>query len=206
MLAKNTKNYLLTIKRDNNDYLPLEWHLTEPYEGENLLSLEGIDSFTSKLSRVELLSEVLKANMIGPTEKYHSFAIIYFEKGKNRELKEGTIFKEDNIPTENEIILFILENIQNKAVLNDLYNACNIKIQEQKLEEFKFILKNISLFQAKGNNAVIAAISTFSDLSYETKRIIIMRIAKKVLPKYIELSSSNYQMKKEYRENEGKVA
>ena len=51
------RTYCLVIKRKNNDYLPVEWNLTKFYQGENLYTLEGIDKFTSKITRKELVTE-----------------------------------------------------------------------------------------------------------------------------------------------------
>ena len=77
-------NYLLVIKRDRNNYLSIEWNLTKFYNNENLFLLPDIDNFTRKLSRIDLLSELLKNNLVEPEEKYIDFAIIY----KNRMLRD----------------------------------------------------------------------------------------------------------------------
>lgn len=206
MPDKKERKYLLTIKRDNNDYLPLEWQLTNLYEGENLFSLEGIDQFTSKTTRPELVREVLNENMIDGKEKYESFAIIYYEKGKTRELKDGTIFQEDeNVLSEENFILFIMDNIENKAILNQIYNACACKETEPKLEEFKFILKNIAFFINKGKNAVYAALSTFKNISYEKKRSIILKTSKRILSKQSNKQKAHLT-KTDHPNYEGKVA
>lgn len=206
MPEKKERQYLLTIKRDNNDYLPLEWHLTSLYEGENIYTLEGIDKFTSKMRRPELIAEVLEQNMVDGKEKFESFAIIYYEKGKTRELKDGTIFQEDeNILSEENFILFIIDNLENKSILNQIYNACVFKETEPKLEEFKFILKNIPYFASKGKNAIYAALSTFRSISYEKKRSIIIKVSKRILSKTVKKETVSL-IKSDHPNYEGKVA
>jgi len=180
-MREEDKKFLLTIKRNNNDYLPLEWHLTSFYQGEDLTTLKGIDKFTTKITRAELINEILEENMVDGNEKYRYFAIIYYEKGKNREVKEGTIFKEDqHILSVDEFIILILENLNNKQILSQIYNMCNINITNNKLEQFKYILKNIDLFKIKGPKMTFAALATFKELSYEMKRSILIRTSNKL--------------------------
>jgi len=200
------KKYLLTIKRDNNDYLPLEWHRTNAFEGENLFTLEGIDKFTGKQTRPELLSEALKANMVDSDEKYESFAIIYYEKGKTRELKDGTVFEEDDILSEENFIQYIIDNLDDKLLMNQLYNACFSKTTEPKLEEFKFIIKNIDLFKTRGKNALYAALSIFKEISYVRRRHIIIKISKKIVSKTNINTNDSHLSKKEIPNYDGKVA
>lgn len=173
-----TRRYLLVIKRGNHDYLPLEWNLTSFYNGENLYTLEGIDSFTRKMTRVDLVNDVLNKNMVQPEERYRGFAIIFYENGKNREVKEGTMFLEDiHIFDDEEFINFILEHINDKKFLSLIYNMCDIKSDDSKLGEFKFALKNIDLFKLKGLHGVLAALSLFKEIGYETRRKILFRVS-----------------------------
>ena len=117
------KKYLLAIKRGKNDFLPLEWQFTSFYNGEDLTSLEGIDTFTKRITRMDLLLEAVNLNMINIDERYTSFSIIYSENNKYHELKEGCIFAEDiNIFDANQFIYFIINNIDNKDILNQIYN------------------------------------------------------------------------------------
>lgn len=176
------RNYLLVIKRRNNDFLPVEWHLTKYYKNENLNTLEGIDSFTRKITSHELAEEILEKHLVEATEGFAGFAIIYNTKKGTRELKEGTIFKENNIIfSEDDIIKLIMKNRTNKDFRNQIYNICNLKSKEEKLEEFKFIIKNLDLFEIKGENGIKAALSTFKDLTYAKKRTIILKITDTVL-------------------------
>ena len=132
MSNNEPKQYLLAIKRGNNDYLPLEWHLTSLYHNENLNTLEGIDSFTKRLTKEELLLEVIKLNMINLDERFVDFAIIYPTKDKFNELKEGCIFKSDNdILDENKNLnLFISANPE--ETIKALQRFKNVKYENRR--------------------------------------------------------------------------
>jgi hypothetical protein len=188
----DNRNYLLVIKRRNNDFLPVEWHLTKFYNNENLNTLEGIDSFTRKITSLELIEEIVAKNLVEPTEQFEKFAIIYISNNKTRELKEGTFFKENNIIfSEDDLIKLIIKNKNNKDFLNQIYNICNIKTSEEKIQEFKFIIKNLDLFEARGENGLKAALSIFKEISYAKKRTIILKITDTVL---IRLSSESINL------------
>ncbi len=201
------KKYLLTIKRNNNDYLPLEWNLFSFYCGENIYDLEAIDNFTKGLSRIDLIQKAVDENILDIREKFESFAIIYYEKGKYRELKEGPIFKEDiqTLLTEEGFIRYII-NSADKDTINFIYNLCNQKDSCPKLEEFKFILKNMPLFAKRGKNAILAAASTFKSIPYEFKRKILVKLSKKIM----DISPTDAPSKLIYKnfkdDNVGKVA
>lgn len=191
-MESDTRNYLLVIKRKNNDFLPIEWHLTKFYNGENLNTLEGIDAFTRKITTRELLTELLEKHLADPNEEFDSFAIIYNSKNRTRELKEGTFFKENNIIfSEDDLIKLIIKNRSNKNFLNQIFNICHFKDDEEKVEEFKFIIKNLNLFEAKGENGLIAALSIFKSISYAKKRTIVLRITDKIL---VKLSAENLKL------------
>ena len=53
-METDNRRYLLVIKRKNNDFLPIEWNLTRFYAGEDLNTLEGIDSFTRKINYLNI--------------------------------------------------------------------------------------------------------------------------------------------------------
>ena len=165
MSNNEPKQYLLAIKRGNNDYLPLEWHLTSLYHNENLNTLEGIDSFTKRLTKEELLLEVIKLNMINLDERFVDFAIIYPTKDKFNELKEGCIFKSDNdILDENTIISYIIANKDNKSILNKITNLCTGKTTDSKVDEFKYLIKNLNLFISANPEETIKALQRFKNV------------------------------------------
>ena len=178
------REYCLVIKRKNNDFLPVEWNLTKFYKGENLYTLDGIDAFTSKVTRQDLIKELLDQNLVIPTEEFTSFAIIYKSKNRTRELKEGTVFQEDNaVISEDTLIEFLMSIQDNKQLLNEVFNQCHFKEEDKKVQEFKYVLKQLDLFKLRGNNGVQAALSTFKSISYDKKRTIILRVVDNIFPK-----------------------
>ena len=180
------KRYLLVIKRNNNDFLPVEWNLTDFYQNEDLYTLEGIDAFTSRLTQVELLTELVNKKIVDFNEVFMSFSIIYRQNNKTRELKESPIFKDETqILSEDELIDFIIENIEDKVLLNEIFNILNPKDKDEKILQFKFVIKNIDLFKSRGTTGIRAALSILKDISYEKKRSIIIRISKTIIPKTI---------------------
>ncbi len=183
-MPSEARVYCLVIKRKNNDFIPVEWNLTKFYKGENLYTLSGIDAFTAKTTRQELAKEIIEQNLASPDEEFECFAIIYKTKKGARELKEGVIFSEDNaVLSEDELIEFLLTIQDNKQLLNEVFNICHFKDDDEQVKEFKFVLKQIDLFKAKGPNGVKAAFSVFKNISYEKKRTIILRIVDTVLPR-----------------------
>ncbi len=185
MAENEVRNYLLVVRKNNNSFQSVEWNLTKFYQGENLHTLDGIDKFTGKTSRLELLEELLELNILSPTDTFQGYSIIFqTPNGRTRELKEGVIFNEDTaVLSEDELIDFIIENQDNKEILNEIYNVCNFKDKDEKVLEFKFIVKNLDLFKARGENGVIGALSLFKKISYEKKRTIILKVVDTILPR-----------------------
>lgn len=180
------KEYLLVIKRNVNNYLPIDWSQSSYYNGENLYTIEGIDAFTRKVTRYELAEDIIKKHLIDPNEEFMDFAIIFKVKNRDRELKEGVIFKEDNVVfSENDLLSFILKNSDNKQLMNKIYNICYFKEEDPKLETFKYVINNIETFKAKGPHGLEAALSTFKELSYHKKRTIILKVTDNILMKMI---------------------
>lgn len=175
----NNKKYLLVVKRGNNDYMPIDWHILKSYNNENLNTIEGIDTFTTKHDKLSLINELIDNNILSLDDYFQEFAIIYPEKGKNRLVKEGVLFKDKkeylNI---NNIISIIINNINDKQFINNLSNLC--KDENIKVQEFKYILKNIDIFKEKGINAIIAAISKFEEIPYEIRRKLSFNIIDKL--------------------------
>ncbi len=182
MENNETQKYLLAIKRGNNDYLPLEWNLTQYYHNENLNTLEGIDAFTKNVTKQELLLDVIRLNMIGLDERFVDFTIIYPANDKFYELKEGCIFKSDqDILDENAIISYIIANKNNKDVLNKITNLCKGKTSDSKVEEFKYLVKNLNLFIDANPEETIKALQKFKSVKYENRRSILIKLSKRVI-------------------------
>lgn len=181
-MSKEKQKYLLAIKRGNNDYLLLEWNLTSFYDNEDMTSLEGIDKFTKKITRTDLLLEILKLNIIDLNERFNNFTIIYSANGKYHELKEGAIFKDDtSILTEDLLIDFIYSNSDNKKLMNMIYNLLVPKVDDQEFTKFKYIIKNIDFFKQKGENGLKASLSIFKNIKYENKRSILIKISNRII-------------------------
>ena len=180
------RTYMLAIKRDNNDYLPLEWQYTKIYEKEDLHTLEGIDHYTSLYYEDELLEEALESHIVDKREKYRGISIIYNEKGKYRELKEGVIYYDEEFCLNYEFICDFLElNISNKAMINTISNILGgFREPSQELIQFIFILRNINLFIEKGPNGIKAALSKFLEIPYEEQRKASLIINRKFGPIY----------------------
>ena len=195
-MPEQPRTYCLVLKRKNNDYLPIEWNLLKFYNSENLYTLEGIDAFTSKITRKELIEEILNCNLVNPTDQFAGFAIIVKNKNKTRELKEGSIFREDNaVLSEEELINFLVTIQDNKQLINEVYNICHFKDESEKVKEFKFVLRNIGIFKLKGENGVKGALSIFKSISYENKRTIILRIVDTIFPRIMKNKSNKLELK-----------
>lgn len=181
-MTTNETKYLLAMKRDNKDYLPIELNLTKFYNGEDINKLSGIDELTSKFDEIDLIEELLSQNIVTLDDKYRSFVIIFSEKGRFRELKESPCFKSNYyLFDENIITTFILENIDNKSILNNIINLCETKFKAKETLEFSFILKNINHFVDKGENAVKIALNHYYEIPYEEKRKLSYYISTKII-------------------------
>ena len=82
---------------------------------------------------------------------------------------------------ENIIIDFILENIENKSIVNNIINLCETKFKAKETLEFAYILKNITHFINKGNSAVKIALNHYYDIPYEEKRKLSYYISTKII-------------------------
>lgn len=165
------RKYLLVIKRNNKDYLPLEWNLTSYYGGENLNTIEGIDQFTSKMTQGELIADIINNNIVSGKERFIKFAIIYSENGRIRELREEVIFQ-DKVAICNDLatIKFLVSNYRNKEMLNNIITKFNLENESPELQQFILLIKNIKNMPINNIQEVIAKFETFLNLSYNDKR------------------------------------
>ncbi len=198
MSKETNRKYLLVIRKGRSNYLSFEWHLTKYYQGENMYTLAGIDNFTRNVTRSDLLKELIDQHQIEPTELIEKYTIIYQENGKIHELKEGAIFKEDfHVISEDDLIHFLFAYQSDKNLYNEIYTIINPNDQDEKLREFCFVIKTISLFKLKGPTAVKVALSIFKEVSYEKKRTLLLKISKNIIPKYISKENNVSLVKKE---------
>lgn len=173
--------YMLVIKRMNNDYRPIPWISLPSYNNENLNTLEGIDEFTKKTSEVTLITELLDEAIVDEEELFDSFTIIYKENGKTREIKEGIIYsnKKDKV-TDNNILNLLKDNYNNTNLYNHILNKIKKYKDIKEVCEFMFILKNINLFEAKGEKAIKVALSKYKELPYKIKRKVSLELIDKL--------------------------
>lgn len=177
----NDLQYMLVIKRGKNDYRPLEWHTLPIYNKEDLTTLEGIDKFTSNTNSVDLINYILDESLAEDHDLFQEFAIIYKEKGKYREVKEGVIFNTlAPFVTDQSIINLININYQDKDLLNYIINILSKNIEDELHRELIFILKNLPIFEAKGKNAIKAALDKYKKLDYKEKRSLAINIYRKL--------------------------
>ena len=121
----------------------------------------------------EFHKNIMYIDRIYIEEKYRNIGIASFVIESISELLEYTV----NL---NPHTLILLPKPQQKNGEGEL---CNIKDKEEKVNEFKFVLKNLDLFAARGTNGVKAALSTFKQISYEKKRSLILKITDKIIVK-----------------------
>lgn len=189
-----TRNYMLAIRRHNNDYLPLEFNLTKEYEGENLNTLEGIDSFTTKCEDFELIDSIIDDNIVDPNERFEDFVIIYYEKSKCRELKEGPIFKKDeNILNIEYVTRAIVSLLDDKSFMNHIYNLKD-KFSSESTLELIYLLKNTNVLYSLSSDSARIIASLINSMPYEDRRIIGYIVYNK-----INSISKAQEMKKSYK-------
>lgn len=175
------KKYMLAIKRNRGDFQPLEWNRLPFYDNENLSTLEGIDTFTTKTNLPTLLYTILDNNILDGRDYFQNFTIIFEEKERVREVKEGVAF-EDSLPFFNDdlIIDLITTYSNNGQFINEILNVLAKDKEDPQVQTFIMILKNRLLFKAKGDNYLKIALSNYKNLNYETRRKIALKIKVKL--------------------------
>lgn len=175
----NNIQYMLAVKRGKNDYLPINLNDLIPSK-ENLNNLEEIDKFTATTNETDLLTDILDKSIIAPEEFFMYFTIIYKEKGRYREIKDGVVYEDiKEAIDDNTIIELINNNYNDKKLINYITNLLTKNIEQEINQQLIFILKNINMFAAKSKNAIKAALSKYSELPYKEKRSISINIIKK---------------------------
>ena len=155
----------LALKFNNNDYYPLySEYLDIATDGNDFFSLEGIDNFTAKFTKDEIIDSVRRSNIIANEELLNNceLVIIYTENEKTREFK---VYTNDDIDYLNfESMEYLLRNVSNKNTLNRLNNHfINKTYLPKDIIEFAEILNNISIGQL---------INGYLKLSYKSRRIL----------------------------------
>lgn len=195
------RKYYLVIRVGKNSFLPIDWSQTQYYEGENLYSLSGIDHFTSKVLSLDLLKECLRIGLLKEDDLFSSMEILYIENDKNHTIKEGPIFLEDSyIMGEDSLIDYVIANKNNKEEINNIIMQCSIKESNQKLEEFKLILRGIGKIPEE-DEILREYLNVFKELSYEQKRCICKRLSESIYK-----SNNRKQSKEKVLHDNRKVA
>ena len=185
--VKEQKKYALAIKRGKNDYLPLEWHFADSYQGEDLSSLEGIDHFTLNTDIPTLFTDMIDKSVIEGQEKIQGISIIFHEKGNIREVPYGPVFNDfQNLVTPEAIKTFILNNYHNKQLMNMLYNHLTKHAGSKEIDELRMLLNNIDLFVAKGEKYLEVALNIINEIEYDTMRSLALYIELIIKPKLKE--------------------
>ena len=170
MESNATRKYLLAIKRDNNDYLPLEWFRSQLYNGEEFNSLEGIDSFTSRMTKHDLLNDGLNLGLLDLDDKFMDFSIIFHENGKWRELKEGCIFEGLPQLDDDGFVDTIMAFASNKEVINNINNLFNKGFNSEASKQLFMVLKNVGSILESGEDYLRTALEVFKSMPYEERR------------------------------------
>ncbi len=170
MESNATRKYLLAIKRDNNDYLPLEWFRSQLYNGEEFNSLEGIDNFTSRMTKHDLLNDGLKLGLLDLDDKFMDFSIIFHENGKWRELKEGCIFEGLPQLDDEGFVDTIMAFASNKEVINNITNLFNKGFNSEASKQLFMVLKNVGSILESGEDYLRTALEVFKSMPYEERR------------------------------------
>lgn len=188
-------NYSLSIRRGKNSFSPIEWTKLDMNEDKNAnpYSLEAIDSFTSKITGFELITEVVNENFFSEDDYISSIEIIYHDNGGTRILPEGPCFKEDSEFLDvNNIADYIIANLTDLQLINKLFNYLNKTAKVEDHDYYKFVrLLNYSREIIKeGNKEKLEALNKLIEnylhsLNYSEIRRIGMYISKKLIDQKI---------------------
>ena len=159
---------MLALKFNKNNHYPLyKEYLDITTNIDDLSSLEGIDNFTAKFSKDEIINSVRRSNIIANEEMLEiaKLVIIYKDKEEDKNIREFKVYTNEDIDYLNfETIEYLFRNISNKNILNRLNNHfTNKNYLDEDLINFASILNNISVGQL---------INSYMKLSYKSIRIL----------------------------------
>lgn len=173
------------IKLNNNHYFPIDKsYIDLAIMNDDFETLNGIDEFTSIYTKEELFESFKRSNVL-PEETFDmiekniynedsniDFVIIYKELEKFRELK---VFTKDNGIFEFDVLEYLVNNIDNKNMTNQL---CNFFTTKNHVSEY---LKNfVYLLNTQETDSVEIY---FNELNYFDKRLLKTYIVNKVINK-----------------------
>lgn len=186
-MEENKKmKYVLVIKRDKNDYLPLEWDKFSFYHGEDLSTLEGIDAFTKGVTESSIAIEAVNLGFLDLEDKMSKVSIIFFENGKWRELKEGVTFADSHVLSENEFLEYVSSRIDDKDFVNHISNLLQNGFTSVEAQQFLYVLKNPSFFRLKGDRYLDVALEIFYKMPYDEKRKLIKLVCHRLMKEFVK--------------------
>ena len=179
------KKYLLAIRKNHNVPDPVEWWLFPDYNGGKIDSLKDIDDFTSKISEEYLRNLLIESNMKTSEEITKQFIISHYENGAHRELDYGPCFQENSsFLTPYAVIEFIKQNINDKNLLNRIYNAFN-KIMEKTpgFEDFLNAVNNLNTKNLRElNNLYYVDYLELRSLGMFISKILVPKLTNNIIP------------------------
>ena len=197
-------NYLLAIRNNDGDYYPVRWELTpmrycqKENERGQVPSLEVIDRYTSFHEADTLIEELIKAEAIDEEHQDKPLVIIYHSDGKKREVPNGVLYAQDlEVVSPNYIKDFITGNIDNKDLLNKVYNKfVNREENSQALKDVIYLIKKIDYISRIQHDFTIA-LTAVDELPYTERRNLGLYIKHNLLVNEDKLEEdSGYTLKK----------
>lgn len=205
-------SFLLAIKRNNNDYVPIDWTLSSLFKNINLSqppsininSLESIDTFTKNYTSEYLTDQFFSDNLIDIDLKDKPLVIIFKSKDKYQELEQGVIFEEDKEALDSDFIYTtIMDNLNNKEMLNWIYTHYKGKNKDKKYSaRLESLLECIRTFKAI---SIMNQLASINELTYIERRSLSLLLKRKILPRInkniieesvsLKRSSSKYEKK-----------
>lgn len=183
-------NYLLAIRNNDGDYYPVRWELTpmryfqSKEEQGQAPSLEVIDRYTAFHEADTLIEELLRLGAIDVEHQDKPLVIIYYDEGKKREVTNGVLYEQEaEVINSATIKDFILNNMQEKAILNKVYNKfANREENSPTLNAIMYLLNRIEYVGRNLYNFKIA-LAEIDELPYLERRNLGLYIKRNLLVK-----------------------
>ena len=168
----------LSIVVNNRDYYLSKEYLDIATEEDNLNTLYGIDMFTSRFTKQDIIESVKRSNIIADIEALGESKLV-IKYNENNKIREYNAYTYDDIDYWTfEVGDFFFKNADKKNILNQINNYFSNKTYlPEDLVMFSQLLKVGSIIQI---------LHEYSNLSYRSVRIIKDYIYNEILPKLDE--------------------
>ena len=181
MQGLSTRTYNLAIKKKKKDYILLDVNKLPGFENENLNTLGGIDSFTSKQFKTDLLDSVIHEGIMKNKKDFVEFVPVYTINGKFREVKEGTIFKEDEIDISYDAFIdLFIKNGEDKTLRNYILKLDFGDMKSLALEKFLDVIADYESIMDSEERIIKKYLSIVKDVPYQEYRILAINTYKKI--------------------------